>query len=122
MFWIGSENGLYKFDKATGKFASIKFDSTDSDSIPISVQSIYEDKEGSLWFGTGRGLEKLDFKSIHPGSKAESKQEKFTHCRISSNRNDWNYLIRSVRIKFGTSFYRNKEASIIEMRSNLRGC
>jgi len=52
--WIGTGDGLDRFDPATGKF--IHYVHSDNDIFSLSsniVRSLYEDKEGVLWVGTG---------------------------------------------------------------------
>ena len=59
--WIGSGDGLYKFNKKTESFTAFKHDKNDTFSLAHnSVNCIYEDKEGKLWIGTGAGLDRFD--------------------------------------------------------------
>lgn len=57
--WIGTENGLNRFDGH--HFISFRFDPDDSTSINNNwVYSIHEDQKRNLWVGTQRGLNRLD--------------------------------------------------------------
>ncbi len=59
-FWIGSREGLYRYDGET--FVSYRHDPDDPDSISgNTVRAIFEDRSGKLWFGTNTaGLNRLD--------------------------------------------------------------
>ncbi len=51
--WIGGD-GLARFDPATGKFTHFVHSNTDTTSLSCNiVRSLYEDKAGILWVGTG---------------------------------------------------------------------
>lgn len=57
--WIGTENGLNRFDGH--HFISFRFDPDDSTSINNNwIYSIHEDQERNLWVGTQRGLNRLN--------------------------------------------------------------
>ena len=58
LFWLGTSNGLYKFDKINNKFTnySINYDNSNSNTTS-NIFSIFEDTENTLWLGTeGNGL------------------------------------------------------------------
>jgi len=59
-FWIGSREGLYRYDGET--FVTYRHDPGDPDSISgNTVRAIFEDRSGRLWFGTNTaGLNRLD--------------------------------------------------------------
>jgi len=58
--WIGTENGLNKFDRKTETFTRFQNRPGDPKSLSSSyVRSIFEDSRGSLWIGTENGLNKL---------------------------------------------------------------
>jgi ligand-binding sensor domain-containing protein len=64
VLWVGSDNGLYKFDRSTDEFTALHHDSTDPGSIAHNtVYAIYEDKQGLLWFGTRAGVDTLDYQA-----------------------------------------------------------
>ncbi|TCL76137.1 sensor histidine kinase [Rhizobium sp. BK251] len=56
--WVGSDQFLDAFDKATETFRHYSFDPANPTVIHIS-----EDRQGNLWLSTGRGLYRLDPKS-----------------------------------------------------------
>ena len=63
--WIGTGNGLYKFNISNEKFTNIKNDPDDTSGSYFvnSVNTLFEDKNGYLWIGSGRnGLFRYDLK------------------------------------------------------------
>jgi signal transduction histidine kinase/ligand-binding sensor domain-containing protein/DNA-binding response OmpR family regulator len=59
LLWIGTKDGLYKFDPRTNQ--SVHY--TQNSKSPISsnwVYAINEDSEGNLWIGTWAGLSRYD--------------------------------------------------------------
>ncbi|HNW49715.1 MAG TPA: two-component regulator propeller domain-containing protein [Prolixibacteraceae bacterium] len=46
--WIGTNNGLARYDKRTSQMSTVKI----SENRHISIRSIKEDKSGTLWLGT----------------------------------------------------------------------
>ena len=57
--WIGTENGLNRFDG--NHFVTYRFDPDDSTSISNNwILSLHEDSSYNLWVGTQRGLNRLD--------------------------------------------------------------
>ncbi|MCK4346656.1 MAG: hypothetical protein KAX05_15335, partial [Bacteroidales bacterium] len=63
--WIGTREGLNKFDPKTEKFTVYKNDPQDPESLSHNnVRSIFEDSSGMLWIGTwGGGVNKFDRKT-----------------------------------------------------------
>jgi serine phosphatase RsbU (regulator of sigma subunit)/ligand-binding sensor domain-containing protein len=63
--WIGTFNGLDRFDEQRGKFDHYQNDPNDPNSLPDNwVWPIYEDSRGNLWIGTVRGgLSRFDVAS-----------------------------------------------------------
>ena len=54
-FWIGADACVVKYDKLSGEFLAI----TEQDGLANQhVNSILEDNEGYMWFGTAKGLSK----------------------------------------------------------------
>lgn len=54
--WIGTANGLNKFDKTTETFTRYMYNSKESDNNPNkNVSAIYEDNLGNIWIGTWYG-------------------------------------------------------------------
>lgn len=54
--WVGTREGLDRFDPATDSFIHYKHDSTNAKSISDNwVWPMYEDRDGTFWVGTVRG-------------------------------------------------------------------
>ncbi len=63
-FWVGTANGLNKFDFPTKKFFRYMPDADDPHSLSNGcIWSLYEDGSGFLWIGTQEGLNKFDKRS-----------------------------------------------------------
>lgn len=61
-FWIGTKNGLTRYDPQTEK--SIHFNRYSENKIPQNwVHAIMEDHEGELWIGTFNGIARYDRKN-----------------------------------------------------------
>ncbi len=61
ILWIGTQDGLNKFDIEEGKFIHYKSDESDLGSLSNNwILSIFEDRYGELWIGTIRGLDKFN--------------------------------------------------------------
>lgn len=61
--WAGSHwDGLFRFDKRTGRFARFRHDPADHESLSSNeIWALHEDRSGTLWVGTGGGgLNKMD--------------------------------------------------------------
>jgi len=57
ILWVGTSNGLNRFDKRTGIFQRI----TDRDGLPNGpINSAVFDRRGQLWMGTSRGLSRFN--------------------------------------------------------------
>ncbi|MCF6247455.1 MAG: ATP-binding protein, partial [Desulfobacula sp.] len=66
LLWFGTElDGLFKFNKKTGKFRQFKTDSSVAGSLSgNTVLSLFQDKKGILWVPThGGGLNRFDRQS-----------------------------------------------------------
>jgi len=63
--WIGTENGLVYFDGE--KY--LKFDYTNDENIPSSVNFLLIDTENYLWIGTNKGVFTLNLTSFYKGEK-----------------------------------------------------
>ena len=54
--WIGTANGLDRFDESAGRFYHYRNESDNSNSLPDNyVWPIFEDNRGYLWIGTAKG-------------------------------------------------------------------
>lgn len=59
--WVGTQDGLNKFDGY--HFQLFKFNPLDTNSISSNwINAIVEDKEGNIWLGTQNGLNKIERK------------------------------------------------------------
>lgn len=59
--WIGTQNGLNLFDKASRTFTVFRHDDATPDSlIHNNVWAVYEDRDGDIWIGTQAGLDRYD--------------------------------------------------------------
>ncbi len=63
IIWIGMNEGLDRFDPATGIFQHFRNDPNDSGSISGRVDPVIKDTQGRLWVGTANGLDMLDEKT-----------------------------------------------------------
>ncbi len=55
--WVGTQNGLDRFDRNTGKFTTFG----ERDGLPNNaVEGILEDSAGNLWLSTSNGLSRFD--------------------------------------------------------------
>ena len=99
--WLGTTEGLDRFDPTTGKFTYFKHSETDPSSISCNmVRSLYEDKAGVLWVGTGIAF---DTKTKDGGLNRFNK-ETGTFTRYLHDPNDRHTLISNkVRAIFEDS-------------------
>lgn len=92
--WLGTMEGLYIFDPATGSMKEYKHLATDAFSLPNnSVWKIYEDRQGNIWIGTYSGKlcyvdmeEENAFCSYLPGSSG------LNYAPVSAFAEDERYL------------------------------
>jgi ligand-binding sensor domain-containing protein/signal transduction histidine kinase len=64
--WLGSGNGLYKFNPLSYESVLFRHDPEDSDSLVYNdIQGIVEDNDGRIWIGTDGGLSILDSGKFH---------------------------------------------------------
>ncbi len=63
--WIGTPNeGLDRFDPATGKFKHFKHNPKNSNSLSNNnIKALLQDREGILWIGTSKGLDTYNAKT-----------------------------------------------------------
>ena len=77
--WIGTEDGLNVFDRATGVFVSYHHDPLDPHSLSDShVTAIYQDRSGSLWLGT-------DSHGINKYTRVKERFRRFQHDPLDTN-------------------------------------
>lgn len=65
ILWIGTQNGLNKFNKKTGHFIRFFASSEPSTLSSSHITSISEDRSGDLWVGTVGGLNRMDKRTGH---------------------------------------------------------
>ena len=58
--WIATDNGLNKYDKATGRFTVYKKTEDENSVINNEIRVLHIDKDGILWIGTRGGISTLD--------------------------------------------------------------
>lgn len=65
MIWVGTMNGLNKFDRAKKTFTRFLHDPENPKSLSSNdIRAIFEDSSGILWIGTLRGLNKFDRQAL----------------------------------------------------------
>ncbi|MBK7106538.1 MAG: hypothetical protein IPH62_14770 [Ignavibacteriae bacterium] len=98
--WIGTANGLNRFDG----YEFVVYNNITEDSSSISdneITSMYEDKEGFIWIGTAKGIL----------NKFNPKTETFKHYDIASS-SDW-YLIDEEKFyNYPLTLSRNQNSTI----------
>ena len=60
LLWIGTNRGLNRFDKKSGRFIHCWHDFNQTNHFDNWINSIYEDTSGILWLGGGAGLVAFD--------------------------------------------------------------
>ncbi|MGA9364320.1 MAG: two-component regulator propeller domain-containing protein [Bacteroidota bacterium] len=61
LLWIGTGDGLFRFERSTGTFKKYESGASPARSANESVESIIEDRRGELWVGTiGGGVGRYD--------------------------------------------------------------
>ena len=64
MLWLGSREGLYQFNPATGQFKVYRHNPADPHSLSDSqAVCVFFDASGTMWVGTQDGLDKFDPKT-----------------------------------------------------------
>ena len=110
IIWIGMNEGLDRFDPATGVFKHFRHDPNDSGSLSGGVNPVLRDSKGRLWVGTD-GLDRLDEKTgkfIH--YRNEQGNPKSLSCNIV-----WNiYEDRegTIWVATGMPFDSNKDPEV----------
>jgi signal transduction histidine kinase/ligand-binding sensor domain-containing protein/DNA-binding response OmpR family regulator len=62
--WIGTNDGLWRYDARADAFTRLGHDPKDPASLPSNiVTTVFRDSHGMLWVGTDRGLASLDSSS-----------------------------------------------------------
>ena len=93
VLWVGTEDGLNRFDREKDEFIRYKADPHDPHSLSYNeIYYIYEDRTGVLWVGTHIGLNMLD-------------QEKKQFIHFKENPND----PHSLSNNYVRSFYEDEK-------------
>lgn len=102
--WIGTMNGLNRYDARSGRFTRFYHDADDPNSLSNNeIRSIYQDQSGILWIGTygGGGVNKMDLKPAkfhhyhYEPKKSGSLSDDVVRCFLKD---------RSGRLWVGTHF------------------
>ncbi len=85
--WVGTQNGLNRYDGY--QFLVFKNKADDLDSISNSaIRDILEDQQGNLWFATEGGLNKFDLASnkfvryLHAADNADTVASNYINCLV----------------------------------------
>ncbi len=66
IIWIGTRDGLNRFDRESNTFVHFKHDSLDKNSLSSNaIRAIYEDSSGEMFIGTGQGFHRFDREKGH---------------------------------------------------------
>ena len=58
--WVGTDNGLNRLDRVTGKFQRFGLHPDDAEGLPDSrIRALHESDDGTLWIGGHAGLSRL---------------------------------------------------------------
>ncbi|MGK2861496.1 MAG: ligand-binding sensor domain-containing protein, partial [Chitinophagaceae bacterium] len=101
IIWIGLNEGLDRFEPATGEFKHFRHDPNDPSSISGNVTLVLRDRKGNLWVGTDEGLDRLDEKT---GKFIHYRNEPGNPRSLSSNKVINIYEDRQGVIWIGTNF------------------
>ena len=120
--WLGTSEGLDRLDPATGKFTHYVHTDNDPSSLSCNiVRSLYEDKTGTLWVGTGA---EFDSKSKEGGLNKFNK-EAGTFTRYVHDPNNPNSIIgNKVRAIFEDSkgsFWVGTDSSGLHLMNREKG-
>jgi signal transduction histidine kinase/ligand-binding sensor domain-containing protein len=75
--WIGTADGLDRFDRVAGTFTHYRYDPENPVSLSsANVRSILQDQQGNLWVGTFGGLNKL---AVGESESADAASAAFIH-------------------------------------------
>ena len=78
--WIGTDQGLFKWNSQTDTFTQYQHDEADPDSlIDNGILALYEDTNGAIWIGIDGGLSRLhtqtgEIKNFHHYEDGDSKE------------------------------------------------
>jgi ligand-binding sensor domain-containing protein/signal transduction histidine kinase len=77
--WIGTESGLERFDRATGRFSHFRHDPVDPGTLRHNrVYYLFESSRGEIWVGTAGGLHRME--------ATDGGEPRFRLVRISDSR------------------------------------
>jgi signal transduction histidine kinase/ligand-binding sensor domain-containing protein len=100
MIWLYNDKGqLFRFDRANNRLYDEDYSSQilnnpyNSSGVGKSINDIFRDKSGELWFGTSEGLHKLN---LTPDKSGQASRISFIH--YWRNRTDTNSFLPVIKI------------------------
>jgi signal transduction histidine kinase/ligand-binding sensor domain-containing protein/DNA-binding response OmpR family regulator len=85
--WLGSYNGLYRFNTINETYFNYKYDVGHSESLNSDfIEAVYKDKSGLVWIGTDRGVNKLNplFSNFHNLGQNNTSQNNLSNNTVTA--------------------------------------
>ena len=92
-FWVGTANGLNRFDPQTGTFRQYTHNPDDSNSLSHSyISRLHEGHNRALWIGTNDGLNKLVLETDEKTGKERATITRYYPDSVSPNTTSDNWI------------------------------